>query len=144
MAQPRTRDLFACRNLWRVCAPQARPPLRQAGTGTILLAAGLALIAGCFAAPLNEPDQSNDLPDAVGSAEPVPAAEASPPVLVSIAPPPQETQAVSDLLALWLDQLALDLLSPTGPRLDDSLSFLERLCRAGDDPDFVCRGRYGN
>lgn len=46
-------------------------------------------------------------------------------------------------LSLLLDGLILELLSPIGPRLDDSLTFLERLCLAGDDPDFFCRQRYG-
>ena len=46
-------------------------------------------------------------------------------------------------LSLLLDGLLLELLSPIGPRLPDSFTYLERLCLAGDEPDFYCRQRYG-
>ncbi len=48
----------------------------------------------------------------------------------------------SDLIALFLDELLLDLLAPSGS--GGSLTFLERLCRRTGEPDFVCRQRYGN
>lgn len=47
----------------------------------------------------------------------------------------------SDLTSLWLDLLVLETLDPSGPALD--LTYLERLCLAGDDPDFFCYQRYG-
>ena len=47
----------------------------------------------------------------------------------------------SALTSLWLDQLVLESLEPSGPALN--LTFLERLCLAGDDPDFFCHQRYG-
>ncbi len=47
----------------------------------------------------------------------------------------------SFFLSLLLDDVLLGLLDPSGPSLE--MSFLERLCREGDDPDFVCRDRYG-
>lgn len=48
-----------------------------------------------------------------------------------------------DVLGVLLDALLVELLAPVGPRLDDSMTFLERLCLGGDDPDFVCRQRFG-
>ena len=48
-----------------------------------------------------------------------------------------------DVLGVLLDALLVELLAPAGPRLDDSMTFLERLCLGGDDPDFFCRQRYG-
>ena len=47
----------------------------------------------------------------------------------------------SDLTSLWLDLLVLETLDPAGPALD--LTYLERLCLAGDDPDFICHQRFG-
>lgn len=47
----------------------------------------------------------------------------------------------SDLTSLWLDLLVLESLEPSGPALD--LTYLERLCLAGDDPDFFCHQRFG-
>ena len=46
-----------------------------------------------------------------------------------------------DLVSLFLDTLILDLINPAGPA--QSFTFLERLCLAGDEPDFVCRQLYG-
>lgn len=51
---------------------------------------------------------------------------------------------IDALLSLLFNDRAIDQLDPSGPRLNDSLTFLERLCREGDTPDFVCRDRYGN
>lgn len=49
-----------------------------------------------------------------------------------------------DLLSQFLDILALDLVIPADRGgLADDPTFLELLCREGDDPDFVCRQRYG-
>lgn len=45
------------------------------------------------------------------------------------------------LLALLLDDLALGLVSPLPSGA--GLTFLERLCRQGDEPDFRCRQRFG-
>lgn len=47
----------------------------------------------------------------------------------------------STLTSLWLDLLVLESLEPSGPALD--FTFLERLCLAGDDPDFFCHQRFG-
>ena len=47
----------------------------------------------------------------------------------------------SALTSLWVDLLVLESLEPSGPALD--FTFLERLCLAGDDPDFFCHQRYG-
>ncbi len=52
-----------------------------------------------------------------------------------------ESIGADDLVSLLLDTLILDLINPAGPAL--SLTFLERLCLAGDEPDFVCRQLYG-
>lgn len=49
----------------------------------------------------------------------------------------------ADVLGVLLDALLVDLLAPAGPYLDDSMTFLERLCLEGDDPDSFCRRRYG-
>ena len=49
----------------------------------------------------------------------------------------------ADVLAsLFLDTLVLDLIDPTGPAR--SSTYLERLCLALDEPDFVCRQLYGH
>lgn len=48
------------------------------------------------------------------------------------------------LISLLFNDSTVDQLDPSGPRINDSLTFLERLCREGDSPDFVCRNRYGN
>ncbi len=45
------------------------------------------------------------------------------------------------LLSLFVDGLVLDLLPPSD--LNNELSFLERLCREGDTPEFLCRQRFG-
>lgn len=44
-----------------------------------------------------------------------------------------------ELLSLHFDNLLIDSLSATG----SSMTFLERLCIAGGDPEFLCRQRYG-
>ena len=49
--------------------------------------------------------------------------------------------SADDLVSLFLDTLILDLINPAGPA--ESFTFLERLCLAGDEPDFVCRQLYG-
>ncbi len=48
------------------------------------------------------------------------------------------------LPSLFIDNLLLDLLDPIGPQLDESLTFLERLCLEGDDPDSFRRQQFGN
>ena len=55
----------------------------------------------------------------------------------------QDSGSSVDILGLLLDALLVDLLAPVGPRLDDSMTFLERLCLDGDEPDSYCRRRYG-
>ena len=45
-----------------------------------------------------------------------------------------------ELLSLHFDNLLIDSLSTTG---SSSMTFLERLCIAGGDPEFLCRQRYG-
>ena len=46
------------------------------------------------------------------------------------------------LLSLFVDDLVLDLVTPAD--LNNDLSLLERLCRAGETPDFRCRQRFGD
>ena len=46
------------------------------------------------------------------------------------------------LLSLFLDGLVLDLLAPAD--LNSEMSYLERLCREGDIPEFICRQRFAN
>ena len=47
-----------------------------------------------------------------------------------------------DILGVLLNALLVDLLAPSGPRLNDSMTFLERLCLEGDEPDSFCRQRF--
>ncbi len=58
---------------------------------------------------------------------------------VGLASPGSDEAAA--LTSLWLDLLILESLEPSGPALD--FTFLERLCLAGDDPDFFCHQRFG-
>ncbi len=46
------------------------------------------------------------------------------------------------LLSLFADDLVLDLLTPADLNYD--LSYLERLCREGNTPEFICRQRFGH
>lgn len=93
------------------------------------------------------PSETN--PDAVPPAPPtsqaaIPFAYADP-AAPSVALPALftgESDSV-DVLGVLLDALLVDLLAPAGPRLNDSMTFLERLCLGGDDPDSFCRRRYG-
>ena len=123
-------------------------------------ALGLAWLGGCGALPLAGPatfDQATDSPRvedtglAVAPVGQFPADDDQPfnpprptfpfdPLLFPFLGPDD----VADLLSLFLDDLLLDLLNPVGPQLNDTLSFLERLCLEGDDPDFVCRQRFGH
>ncbi len=49
-----------------------------------------------------------------------------------------------DLLSMFSDFLILDLVNPPGRGgLVDNYTYLELLCLEGNDPDFVCRERYG-
>ncbi len=50
----------------------------------------------------------------------------------------------ANVISVLLDSLLLELLTPSGPQLDGSFTYLERLCLQGDDPDFFCRQRFGN
>lgn len=55
-----------------------------------------------------------------------------------------------DVLGALLDALLFEMLAPVGPqflapggpRLNDSMTFLERLCLEGDDTDTYCRQRF--
>lgn len=47
-----------------------------------------------------------------------------------------------ELLGALLDALLVELLAPSGPRLLDSMTYLERLCLEGDDTDTFCRQRF--
>lgn len=46
------------------------------------------------------------------------------------------------LLSQFFDNLLIDALTPAGTG-SSSMTFLERLCIAGGDPEFLCRQRYG-
>lgn len=43
-----------------------------------------------------------------------------------------------------LDVFSLGLFDSSGPRLDDSVTILQRLCEDGDSPEWFCRRRFGN
>jgi hypothetical protein len=116
---------------------------------TTVAAVTLFFLTGCGLdvpiVPTNEPadGSSSELATTPVAPPPVPA---QPPLQ---GPTPFDPAGLAsfdfdnaDLLgSLFADQLALDLLMPSGPALD--YTFLERLCLEGDEPDFYCHQRYG-
>ncbi len=57
---------------------------------------------------------------------------------------PEYDATFPDSLPFLLDSMILDLLDPIGPALPDgNTPFLERLCIALGEQDYVCRRRYG-
>lgn len=74
--------------------------------------------------------------DATSSDPAISAVSAFDPFLLSIF----GLEDYPELLSLHFDNLLIDSLSTTG---SSSMTFLERLCIAGGDPEFLCRRRYG-
>ena len=90
--------------------------------------------------------------------EPTPEAQAVAPVPTPLTPVAPEERVTGAAVDAFLDLLLLQSLAgtggalpglgpgaafPTGPLLDDTMTFLERLCIAEGEPDFECRQRYG-
>ena len=51
---------------------------------------------------------------------------------------------IPGLFASLLDVLTPGLFDSGGPRLDDSVTVLQRLCEDGDRPETFCRSRFGH
>ena len=129
--------------------------------------AALLIFGGCGAHSFVVDEYADDTPSS--AAAPVDRSSATPaptntpsPIPPRVTSPPSESldftsqvfdrprfplfepADAADLVSLFLDYLILDLVSPAGRGgLADDYTYLERLCLEGDEPDFVCRQRYG-
>ncbi len=119
----------------------------------------LVLLGGCGAVPLAGPVECTDQDDCRtdGQTPELSSADVSSLTALDVAAligPSARPRLIDqanagpaefpDLLSFILDSLLLDLLDPTRPRLDETITYLERLCLEGDDPETFCRRRYGN
>jgi len=137
----------------------------------IAFAAALLLFGGCGAQTFVEDASAVDAPDSTDApaetstsletqTEPTVPTSLPTPLPVSTPPPSSVNLIVPlfdpfgfpllgftdtpDLLSMFSDFLILDLVNPPGRGgLVDDYTYLELLCLEGDDPDFVCRDRYG-
>lgn len=123
--------------------PGVFPADEPAGNASTTLAGQAPVVAGNGGLGLNDPTPPDSrllapppAGGAVGLLEGATLTPFDPIGLASLG-----SDEASALTSLWLDLLVLESLEPSGPALD--FTFLERLCLAGDDPDFFCHQRFG-
>ena len=123
--------------------PGVFPAGEPAGNGSTTLAGQAPVVAGNGGLGFDDPTPSDSRllvpPLAVGGVGLVEVVTSTPFDPIGLAS--LGSNEASDLTSLWLDLLVLESLEPSGPALD--LTYLERLCLAGDDPDFFCHQRFG-
>lgn len=121
---------------------------------TLVSVAGCGVGSSPQAMTTGEPSETALSETNPGDTAPSPPAMQATPPFVFVTPevptftfvdPVLSPGGVDNVLGALLDALLVGLLDPVGVGSQPvpSLTFLERLCFEGDDPDFVCSQRFG-